>query len=183
MKCYVNGIDTLTIDLELVEWYIPPLPTLKDYSIEIAERDGEIDLGSIYGARVIQLVFFVTNNTDLGYYEKISAASVMFNPKKGDLAITFDGELGGKRYMARAAATIPISKGSEVRTLSIPLKMHDPFPEGPEQVYESTITTSPETIELESDGNVVTAPMIVLTNTGLEVIGGFEIKIEYLVEE
>lgn len=183
MKCYVNGVDTLTIDLELVEWYIPPLPTLKDYSIEIAERDGEVDLGSIYGSRVIQLVFFVTNNTELGYYEKIAAASVMFNPKKGDLAITFNGELAGKRYMARAAATVPIAKGSEVRTLAIPLKMHDPFPEGSEQVYEATITNSPESIDIESDGNVRTTPLIVLTNTGLEVIGGFEIKIEYLVEE
>lgn len=183
MKCFVNGVDTLTIDLELVEWYIPPLPTLKDYSIEIAEKDGEIDLGSVYGSRVIQLVFFITNSTELGYYEKIAAASVMLNPKKGDLAITFDGELAGKRYMARAAATVPISKGSEVRTLSIPLKMHDPFPEGPEQVYEDTITTSPELIEIQSDGNVVTTPLIVLTNTGLNVISGFEIKIEYLVEE
>lgn len=182
MKCFVNGIDTATIDLELVDFFIPPLPTVSDYSVKIADKDGEVDLGMSYGPRVIQLLFFITSNTDLGYHQKIAAASNMFNPKKGDQTITFDGELAGKRYMARAAGTVPISKGSVVRTLSIPLKMHDPYPEGDEQIYESTLTSSPEAIEIVSDGDVETTPIITLTNTGLNTIHGFTIRNEYEVE-
>jgi hypothetical protein len=184
MKCFVNGVDTASFDFELVDLYIPPLPTLEDYNVKLASRDGEIDLGSVFGPRVIQTVFFVTDYTSLEYHQKIAKAAAVFNPKKGDQSFTFDGEFAGKRYMARVAATIPFNKGSQVRTFSIPLKMHMPYPEAvSESIKELTLTSSPENIQIDVGGNVETPPLIVIQNIGSSTINGFTIANEYLVEE
>ncbi len=168
--------------MELVEWYIPPLPEVQDYNEKVADQEGELDFGMTYGPRVIQLTFFITNKTSLGYYEKIAAAASMFNPKKGDQVITFDEELAGKRYIARAMGTVPIEKGSVVRTLVIPLKMHDPFPEGDEQITESTITASQGTIQIDSVGTTEAPLVMIIINTGVTTINGFTITNEIEVE-
>ena len=184
MKCYVNGVDTASIDLELVEWYIDPLPQVRDFSVEIAGRDGELDFGSSFSTRSIQLVFFITDNTNLGYYDKVAAASALFNPMKGEQIISFDGELSGKRYLARAAGTIPISKGSEVRTLSIPLKMSWPFPESIQDtsakeygqgfeygqsleytLHSAQVTATGQEIDIMHDGTYKVAPLIRVTGS------------------
>jgi hypothetical protein len=183
VKCYVNGVDTATFDFELVDLFIPPLPTLEDYNSKLSGKDGEIDLGSVFGPRVIQAVFFVTDYTPFNYQQKIAAATAMFNPKKGDQAFTFE-EFPGKRYMARAAATIPFNKGNEVRTFSIPLKMHMPYPEAvSESIRELTLSSSPEDIIIQVGGNVVTPLIITIQNVGTNTVSGFRIQNEYLVEE
>ena len=60
--------------------------------------------------------------------------------------------------------------------------MVDPFPESDEHVFERVITTSPETIGIESLGNERASPTIVLTNVGQITIRRFKISNEYRLE-
>ncbi|WP_127580818.1 phage tail domain-containing protein [Paenibacillus koleovorans] len=182
MKCFINGVDTASVDLELVERYIPPLPNVEDQNVQIDGRDGEIDFGMVYGPRVIQLVFFLTEYTELDYYDKIAAAVEMFNPRIGELTVTFD-DLPGRVYSARPIGTVPIDKGGTIRTLAIPLKMHQPFPESTDvssgweygqgysygmglrygDEYSYTVSSSPDTFEIYHAGNVPIKPKFRIT--------------------
>ncbi|MNW33509.1 hypothetical protein D3C74_104730 [compost metagenome] len=50
IEATADGKSFSSIGLGLKKHNIPVLPPTKDHSLEIAERDGELDFGSTYGA-------------------------------------------------------------------------------------------------------------------------------------
>ncbi|MEK3787554.1 phage tail domain-containing protein [Paenibacillus sp. FSL K6-1230] len=179
----VNGVSFKSIGLGLKRHDIPVLPPTKDYSLEIAERDGELDFGSTYAARTINLeCVIMADDTTLDYHRRVAQVAALFNAKKGDTVFTF-ADLPGRRYIGRYAGTLDIEKILFDGELTIPIKMGErPFPESDENIIEVTITQSPQTVSVISTGDKRASPIIVLTNIGSNTIRNFTIRNEYQVD-
>ena len=177
-----NGVSFRSLGLGLIKHNIPVLPPTRDYSVELAGRDGEIDFGSTYGPRVIPLECVVmADDTTFDYHRRVALVAALFNARKGDIAFTFE-DLPDRTYYGRYAGTMEIEKLLFDGMVTIPIKMHDPYPRSPERLQELTITASPQQIRIESDSDVGAQPVIVLTNTGSNTIRGLNIKNEYIRE-
>jgi phage-related protein len=178
-----DGKSFREIGLGLKKHNIPVLPPTRDYSLEIAGRDGEIDFGSTYGPRVINLECIVmADDATLDYHRRVAQVAALFNIKKGDIVLTFE-DLPGRRYIGRYAGTMDIEKIIFDGELTIPVKLgKHPFPESDENMLEETIVNSPETIKVSSSGDERASPVIVLTNTGSTTIKKFRLMNEYLLE-
>ena len=95
----VDGVSFKSIGLGLKKHNIPVLPPTKDNTLEIAERDGELDFGSTYGARTFDLECIVmANNPTTDYHNRVAKLAALFNAKKGDIPFTFS-DLPERRYM------------------------------------------------------------------------------------
>ncbi len=83
----------------------------------------------------------------------------------------------------RYAGTLPIEKIIFDGMFTLPMKMYDPFPESAdEKILETTITTTPNLIIIQSDGDLNASPIFVLTNTGSQTINSFKIQNVYQIE-
>lgn len=177
-----NGTSFRSIGLGLIKHNIPVLPPTRDYNVQLAGRDGEIDFGADYGPRVINLECVVmAEDTTFDYHRRVAQVAALFNARRGDIAFTFE-DLPDRTYYGRYAGTMDIEKLLFDGMVTIPIKMHDPFPRSPERLQELTITQSPQQIKVESDSDVGAQPVIVLTNVGSSVIRGFGFKNEYIRE-
>lgn len=174
----VNGewISEVT-DAILVRRSIPGLPEAIENTVEIAERDGEIDFGSTYGARPIGLAFFIAGDYDT----TVGLLMRKFNTRRGRLDLVFS-DRPGKHYFAEYRGSMSWDESTGNRVIDIPLKMYDPFPESDEKITELTITQSPQVISIESAGDERASPVIVLTNVGTTTLNGFTIKNEFKTE-
>lgn len=161
----------------LVSRSIPGLPEAKENTVELAERDGEIDFGSTYGARPVGMGFFIVGDYDT----TVSLLMRKFNARRGVLDLVFS-DRPGKHYFAQYRGTMSWDESTGNRVIEIPLKMYDPFPESNEKITELTITQSPQVISIQSIGDERASPLIVLTNNGTTTLQSFKIKNEYLVE-
>ncbi|WP_328800279.1 phage tail domain-containing protein [Paenibacillus sp. LX16] len=179
----VDGKFFKSIGLGLKTHNIPVLPPTKDHSLEIAERDGELDFGSTYGARLINLeCVIMADDTTLDYHRRVAQVAALFNAKKGDIVFKFS-DLPGRRYIGRYAGTLDIEKILWDGELTIPIKMGEhPFPESDENIKEVIITQSPQAVSVISTGDERASPIIVLTNIGNNDIRNFRIANEYQVE-
>lgn len=179
----INGITFRSIGLGLKRHDIPVLPPTRDYSLELADRDGEIDFGSTYGPRVINLECVVmADDTTFDYHRRVAQVATLFNARRGDLSFTFS-DIPNRVYYGRYAGTMEIEKLLFDGMVTIPIKMHDPFPLSSEEyVSETVITKSPQIISVASAGDMQANPVIVLTNQGTNTIRKFRISNEYLIE-
>lgn len=178
----VNGVSFSSLGLGVKRADISVLPPTRDHTVEIAERDGELDFGSDYGPRIINIeCILMADDPVIDYHRKVAKLATIFNAKRGDLIFTFSFR-PGLRYVGRYAGTMPIEKIIFDGNLTIPIRMNDPFPEGEEKVFETTITSSPRSILIESEGDEPASPVITLTNTGSNTINGFILENEYLLE-
>lgn len=175
-----DGVQFSSIGLGLKSHNISVLPPTKDNTLELADRDGAIDFGSTYGPRTFNLECIVmADDSTIDYHNRVAQVAALFNIRKGDIEFTFS-DRPGKRYIGRYAGTMDIQKIIFDGELTIPIAMSEnPFPESDERVYESTITQSPQTLKIVSDGDERATPLIVLTNTGLNTIQSFKIINEY----
>lgn len=178
----VNGVTFTSLGLGVIKHDIPPLPPTRDYNLEIAGMDGEIDFGSTYGPRLINIeCILMADDATTDYQTKVAAIALIFNAKRGDLSFTFS-DIVGKNYLARYAGSMAIEKIIFDGNITIPLKMHNPFPIGDEHIVESTLTTSPGSLIYISQGTVESEPLIQLINTGASTIHGFTITNQILVD-
>ncbi|WP_410770970.1 phage tail domain-containing protein [Fontibacillus sp. BL9] len=161
----------------LVSRSIPGLPETKDNTVEVAERDGEIDFGSTYGARPVGLGFFIVGDYD----STVSLLMRKFNIRRGVLDIVFS-DRPKKHYFAQYRGSMSWDESTGNRVIDIPLKMYDPFPESDERIEELEITRSPQVVSVQSLGDERASPIIVLTNVGSTTLNGFTIKNEYKTE-
>ncbi|MFB6473026.1 phage tail domain-containing protein [Paenibacillus glucanolyticus] len=173
----INGLWLSSIGVTLVDRVIPPLPEAKEYTIELADRDGDISFGSSYGPRVINLGLFILGD----YHRTVARIAQVFNAKLGVLDLVFS-DVPSKHYKVRYSGTISLDAASVNRQVDIPLKMNDPFPVSDERVLETTITRTPQVVSVESQGDVRSKPLIVLTNIGTTTLQSFKIRNEYLME-
>jgi phage-related protein len=176
----VNGVSITTLGVSLFERRLPVLPEAEEHTVKIAGSDGVVDFGSTYTTRMIGLTLEINTRPEQ-YHATLAKVARIFNAKRGDITLEFS-DMPGKYYRATYAGTLALNGSTGSRLYDVTLRMNDPWPSGKEQVTEVTITASPQTIEIASDADVPAKPIIVLTNTGANVINGFTITNEYIIE-
>jgi len=176
----VNGVSITTVGVSLFERRLPVLPDSEEHTLKIAGADGVIDFGSTYASRIIGLTLEV-NASPEQYHATLAKVARMFNAKRGEITLEFS-DMPGKYYRATYSGALALNGSTGSRLYDVTLRMNDPWPSGKEQVTEVTVTTSPQTINIASDADVAAKPIIVLTNTGANVINGFTITNEYIIE-
>ncbi|MDR0269644.1 distal tail protein Dit [Paenibacillus sp.] len=176
-----NGVSFKSIGLGLKSHNIPVLPPTKDNTLEIAERDGEIDFGSTYGARTFELECVVmANDSTFDYHRRVAQVAALFNSKRGDIPFTFE-DLPNRIYYGRYAGTMEIEKLLFDGMVTIPIKMSNPFPVSDEKITELTLTKSPQIVSVQAAGDERASPVITITNTGSATIHRFKISNEYQI--
>ncbi|AWB45271.1 phage tail protein [Paenibacillus sp. CAA11] len=173
----VNGTWLSTLGASLFERHIPVLPAEEENTVKIAGTDGVVDFGSTYSTRQLDLTLEITVAPE-EFHRTLAKLARIFNAKRGELTLEFS-DMPGKYYRAVYTGTLALDGQIGSRLLDVSLRMNDPWPSGPEQVREVTITRSPESVVISSDADVPAQPVIVLTNTGANTIHGFTITNEY----
>jgi phage-related protein len=194
IEATVNGITFSSLGLGLKKHDIPVLPETKDYTVDIAGRDGSVDFGTVYGPRTFSLeCVLMADDPTTDYQAKVAALAVIFNAKKGDQAFIF-GDRPGVRYVGRYSGTMPIEKIIFDGNVTIPIKMNNPFPESVQdtsakeygqgleygQGYEYSahsvqVISSSQAISIQNDGSLEVPPFIRITGkfTNLSLSDGF----------
>lgn len=176
----VNGTWISTLGASLFERRLPILPGEEENTLKLAGTDGVVDFGSTYGARPIDLTLEITVGPT-EFHRTIARLARLFNANRSEMTLEFS-DMPGKYYRASYAGTLALDSQVGSRLVDVSLRMNDPWPTGPEQVTELTITAAPQVITIESGADVRAQPTITMTNTGFNTINRFSIKNEYLLE-
>jgi len=163
----------------------PGLPATVDRTLTILGRHGQYDFGAELDARsfVLDCAFVTRNATEL--QQKIRELSRFMVDSYGrprTLKLRFR-ERPGQHFNVRWTGGFDIERIIGTGLFSLTFTAFDPFAYGPEQVFETTITQSPFTFEIQSAGDIRTPPVIVLTNIGTTTLNQIRIVNEYLLEE
>lgn len=183
IEAWIDGVSFSSLGIGIIRRDIPVLPDTRDYTVEIAGRDGEVDFGSEYGTRIVNHeCILMAEDSTLDYQAKVRQLARVFDSKRGERIVTYS-DLPGKQYRMRYAGTLPIEKIIFDGNFMLPMKMHDPFPESStEKILETTFTDNPHTEIVQSDGDLNASPIFVLTNTGSTTINSFTLQNEYQIE-
>ncbi|MFW5434358.1 phage tail domain-containing protein [Paenibacillus apiarius] len=173
----VNGTWLSTVGAALYERRLPILPEVEENTLKIAGQDGELDFGSTYGSRLIELTLYITSSP-AEFHVTLARLARIFNGSRREITVEFS-DIPGRIYRAMNNGTLALDGQVGSRMVNVSLKANDPWPESNERVTELTITRSPETTEIEAFGDVRTQPVITLTNTGTNTIRSFRITNEY----
>lgn len=162
----------------------PGLPDTVDRTLSIAGRNGLYNYGADIGARtfVYDCAMIKRNYMELQQAVMGLAAHLVDSygkPRKLELR---QRERPNQTFTVQLTGAFDPERIMGLGMFSLSLIAHDPFAYGPEQIYETTISTSPHYEEIFSAGNVRTAPLIILTNQGTNSIRKFRIANEYLIE-
>lgn len=177
----VNGQWISELGAVLVGRTLPTLPEAEENTVKLAGRDGEIDFGTTYATRPLELSFYVLGDRSQ-YHNIVNRLANIFHAKRGNLELIFS-DIPDKRYMAQYRGSVDYDQSSANHQVNFPFKMYDPFPESSQEfVLEPTITQSPQNVTVQSGGDIPANPIIVLTNQGTTVIRKFRIANEYLIE-
>lgn len=183
IEARIDGVSWSSLGIGIKRRDIPPLPDTRDYTVQIAGRDGEYDFGSEYASRIVtHECVLMANDPVLDYQSRVREIAKLFDAKRGERVVTYSDQ-PGKRYRMRYAGTLPIEKIIFDGTFTLPMKMCDPFPEKDEEsLIELVVTGSNSEINIQSDGDLSASPIFVLTNVGTNTVNGLTIQNEYQIE-
>lgn len=173
----VNGTWLSTVGAALYERRLPILPEVEENVLKIAGTDGELDFGFTYAPRLIELTLYITTPPS-EFHVTLARLARIFNGSRREITVEFS-DIPGRIYRAVNNGTLALDGQVGSRMVIVSLKANDPWPESSEKVTEVVITRSPETINVESSGDVRAQPVLVLTNTGTNTIRSFRITNEY----
>ncbi|WP_339194562.1 distal tail protein Dit [Paenibacillus sp. FSL P4-0176] len=177
----VNGQWISELGAVLVGRTLPTLPEAEENTVKLAGRDGELDFGSTYATRPLELSFYVMGDRT-EYHGIVNRLANVFHAKRGDLELIFS-DIPKKRYMAQYRDSVDYDQSSVNHQVNFPLKMYDPFPESStEFVFETTVTQRSAVVNIPSSGDIPTPPKMVLTNVGSTTIRNLRLTNEYLLE-
>lgn len=163
----------------------PALPNTVDRTLSIPSRHGQYDFGATLAQRnfVLECAFITKDAFEL--QQKIMEFARFLVDSYGkprEFQLRFR-ERPGQYFKARYSGRFNIDRIVGAGVFSLPLVAYDPFAYADEeQIYEEVVTTSPHIKVIESNGNVRTSPVIVLTNEGETTITNFKITNEYRLE-
>jgi len=183
IEAWIDGVSFSSLGIGIIRRDIPILPDTRDYTVQIAGHNGELDFGSEYGARIVtHECVLMADDPTTDYHAKVRQLARVFDAKRGERIVTYS-DLPGKQYRMRYAGSLPIEKIIFDGNFSLPMKMYDPFPESStESILETTFTDNPHIEVVQSDGDLNASPIFVLTNTGSTTINGLTIQNEYQIE-
>lgn len=162
----------------------PILPATRDRMIDIPGRNGAWDFGADMEPRYFSLdcAFMTRGPTELQQHiERLARLLVdsFGKPRILDLVFSVNPE---RTYTVRYSGNLQVDRLVGLGRFTLPLVAVDPYAYGLENIYETTLNASPLTFAIQSSGDIRTEPVILLTNTGNNVIHGFTIVNEYQLE-
>jgi len=175
----VNGVWLSTIGVSLDERRLPVLPSVETNIVKMAGTDGDIDFGGTYGGRTMELTFFITS-TAAEFHRTLTKLARIFNGDRRELSITF-ADIPERTYRVVNHGTLALDGQVGSRLVTVSLKANDPWPESEDSVTEVNLITSGAMIKVESDGDVVTYPVMTLENIGNQTIKGIQFTNEYVI--
>ena len=155
-------------------------PELREYEDEADGRPGALDYGTEFGKRSIEIKIDIEPN-DTPFKLRQSQIYNWLKPTLPAGILIFD-EMPDRIFYAKLSSKLGPEQFGRYGTFEFTMKCTDPFAYGPEQITETTITTSPATIDIQSDGTEPTPPLIELTNAGSTTIMRFIVTNEYQLE-
>ncbi|MBA1335923.1 MAG: hypothetical protein HPY66_1741 [Firmicutes bacterium] len=153
------------------------LPGVREYTEEIPGLDGEIDFGSEFKARVLEL-HCVLEILASQQPAKIREIASYLNPAAGVSTLTFADD-PGKVYFVKCSGTIEVTRNASWIEFTIPFKMTNPF------IMSATTTSLIGTGTAANGGNAetpflltvagpVTNPSVVVANYTMAYTGTVE---------
>ncbi|MNW46627.1 Phage tail protein [compost metagenome] len=163
----------------------PALPGTVDRTLAIAGRNGVWDYGADLGAR--QFTFDCAfNGRDPFRLQQLTMQLAAYlvdsygKPREMEMRLR---ERTDQYFIVRLSGSLDIERIMGLGKFSLPFIAFDPFAySNQERIYETTITHSPEDIQIFSGGNIRAFPYIVLTNVGTTTLRSFRIANEYQIE-
>jgi len=154
------------------------LPRAKDVTETIPGRHGEIYLNSKLHPRLIELRVALSEETTPEQREQLKREMARhLNPTKGHKVLAFADE-PEKQYFVKYSGSIDVTQYASWFEFTIPFKCSDPYIYSKEKSEEVYTEQSPGAVELESNGNMVSLPKIIVENNGDpgQVVNGFIIR-------
>jgi len=162
----------------------PILPPTVDRTISIPGRNGAWDFGADVGTRPFNLDCALIEQNAVALQmaiERLAALMVDRYGKPRTLELTFDTR-PDRHYQVRYSGSLEIDRIIGLGRFTLPLVAFEPYAYGDERITEQTITASPTVINIRSDGDILTSPVIELTNNGTTTINQFTLSTEYQIE-
>lgn len=163
----------------------PILPSTVDRTLPIPGRAGQRDFGADLSYRQFDLECAINTKDPYELQQRVMELAAHLVDSYGrpkELELRFDIR-PDQFFRVRYSGNAPIDRVAGLGTFTLPLVGFDPFAYADqEHIFETTIKESPFIIEVFSDGNVRTQPVIVLTNQGENTIKHFKITNEYRLE-
>lgn len=120
----INEIDVESIGFSLVERSLPVLPPTEDNTVKLASSDGLLDFGTTYSARLLNVTLFCFAQD---YHGALAQLAALLNVRNEQIYVEF-ADLPYKRYPVVYSGTLDV-QGTGSRTIDLPLKMNDPWPQ------------------------------------------------------
>ena len=183
----IGGVTFKSLGLMLTKASIPIMPDIRQTEEEIPGRDGVLDLGTRFGARMIELTFQVIADTETAYQTALQQIAAVFSPHRGQQILILD-RMSGKQWKVKVSGSIPVEKLLQIGEFTVQLKAHEPFAESVidstqalklgmgltlgqgfklgqgKEIY--TVTASPTTITVTNRGTYYAQPLITLKGAG-----------------
>lgn len=166
--------------LTLLSYLVHP-PDTREFTDTVDGLAGEVNYGTEFGSRPIELVLLLEQTPDKSIRTLARELVMWFRPTLPAGWLVFDDD-PGLRYTAKYAGQVGIEPLALAGQFTLTMKCYDPYAYGDENILQTTITTSPAAIDIQSDGTEPTPPVIELTNTGSTTINGFILTNEYQLE-
>ncbi len=152
-------------------------PRVKERIEEIPGRHSEIDFGSKFEPRILELHVTVSEEFSLAEREKRKREIARhLNHTMGTKILVFADE-PDKQYFVKYSGIVDITRQyTSWFEFTIPFKCSDPYIYGKEREEEFVVTQSPKELNIFSKGNMEAYPTIVLLNKGGNTVNGFIIQ-------
>ena len=180
----LGGQTNVELGVELLEDFDEPIaPDTRDNKVMIPGRHGEYVYDSDLESRTFKLrLSFVDTTGKMNLQAAIRTfidhlVDVDGRPK--DLELSFTKEPGWT-YLVRYSGYMPIERVVHWGMFALPLQAAMPFAYADAEIDEAEITSSPQTMEVTSNGTVKTPCKIWLKYPGGATISGFTLKREVI---
>lgn len=120
----INEVDIADIGFGLQDRSLPVLPETEDNTVKLAGADGVLDFGSTFAARTLNVTLYCFAQD---YHAALARLAGMMSVHGPQIYVEFT-DIPGKRYPVVYNGSLSV-QGTGSRTIDLPLKMNDPWPQ------------------------------------------------------
>jgi len=176
----LDDIDVSEFGIKLIEGtQTSILPDTRDITVTVPGVHGAYDFGASMDVRMFNLRCVMQGartSTELqNKIRRFVKHLVDINGHPRTLSLVFDEE-PDKTYFVRYSGSLPLEQVVTLGFFTLPLMAADPHAYGQRNEIAQMVETSPDIINIVSNGNVSTLPVMVLHNEGDNTIHGFKIR-------
>jgi len=160
------------------------LPSTIDRMLVIPGTNGAYNFGADLSTRTIEYDCRFIEQDYLKLQRAVMdlAAYLLDSFGKPRTLVLQQAERPGQSISVQYSGQIDLQRIMGTGVFNLPLLAHDPYFYSEEKLIERDVTTSPQTIKIQSFGTIRTDPYIVLTNNGTNTITRIRLTNEVRVD-